>query len=416
MKVDPQATPDGFPRPEGDTHLQQEASPMLPGLLDCMHCGLCLQSCPTYRITGAETDSPRGRLALLRAVGEDRLTDAEAAPALDRCLACRGCEPVCPSAVPYHSLLEAFQERTASPKVRRRLATWLGSRRRLALAGFAARLARRSRLLPVVRAVAPKSFRRLTDAIPERPLASRIRPGDRHAAQGEVRGSVSLHLGCVDPQMFGEVIAKSIALLTQEGFHVEIPAQPSCCGALEVHAGSGDLGRYRGQATLRALRGHQAILVPASGCASFLAELDPKLPVMDPMAFLHQQGLRSTLRPLPMRVAYDPPCHQNHVLKSTGATRALLQAIPDLTLVEAEDAELCCGAGGIAFLREPELTKEVGLDKAQALLATGATEVFSGNPGCRMQLETSLRLAGNPLPVSHPIELLHRAILGYTSV
>ena len=411
MKIDPQATPDGFPRPEGDTHLHPEAPPMLPGLLDCMHCGLCLQDCPTYRITGAETDSPRGRLALLRAAGEGRLTDAEMQPALDRCLACRGCEPVCPSSVPYHSLLEAFQTRTASPKTRRRLNTWLGSRRRLAIAGFTARFARRFRLLPLFRAVAPAKLRRLTDAIPAQPKAFRVRPGSRFEAKGEVRGSVSLHLGCVDPQMFGEVLQHSIEVLQQEGFHVEVPTQPSCCGALEAHAGAGDIGRHRGNATLRALRGHQAILVPASGCASFLSELDPKLPVMDPMAFLHQMGLRSELRPIPERIAYDPPCHQHHVLKSTGATRALLRSIPGLELAEAEDAELCCGAGGTAFLREPELTQEVGRNKATCLIETRATQVVSGNSGCRLQLEASLRASGSSLPVRHPISLLHRAIL-----
>lgn len=412
MKVDPQATPDGFPRPEGDTHLDAQASTMLPGLLDCMHCGLCLQSCPTYRITGSETDSPRGRLALLRAAGEGRLTDAEVTPALDRCLACRGCEPVCPSSVPYHALLEAFQTRTASPKVKRRLNTWLGSRRRLAVAGFAARFARRSRLLPLFRAVAPAKLRRLTDAIPAAPKAFRIRPGSRFDAHGEVRGRVSLHLGCVDPQMFGEVLQHAVAVLRHEGFHVEVPAQPSCCGALEAHAGSGDLGRHRGNATLRALRGHQAILVPASGCASFLHELDPKIPVMDPMAFLHQVGLRSGLQPLAARIAYDPPCHQNHVLHSTEATRALLRAIPQLDLVEAEDADLCCGAGGTAFLRQPELTQEIGSSKATALCATGASQVVSGNSGCRLQLESSLRAVGSTLPVHHPISLLHRAMLG----
>lgn len=412
MKVDPQATPDGFPRPEGDTHLSPAALPMLPGLLDCMHCGLCLQSCPTYRISGAETDSPRGRLALLRAAGEGRLSDAEIVPALDRCLACRGCEPVCPSSVPYHSLLEAFQTRTASKKVRRRLNTWLGSRRRLAIAGFAARFARRARLLPIVRAIAPAIIRRLTDAIPVSPSAFRVRPGSRFEAKGVVRGSVSLHLGCVDPQMFGEVLQHTIEVLQHEGFHIEVPTQPSCCGALEAHAGAGDIGRHRGNATLRALRGKLAILVPASGCASFLHELDPKLPVLDPMAFLYQEGLRSELRPIAERISYDPPCHQNNVLKSTGATRALLQQIPQLDLVEADDAELCCGAGGTAFLREPELSMEVGSTKAQTLMATGASKVVSGNSGCRLQLEASLRLEGSAMSVAHPISLLHRALLG----
>ncbi|MGB0953073.1 MAG: (Fe-S)-binding protein, partial [Planctomycetota bacterium] len=293
-----------------------------------------------------------------------------------------------------------------------RLNTWLGSRRRLAIAGFSARFARRSRLLPLFRAVAPAKFRRLTDAIPAHPKAFRVRPGSRFEAKGEVRGSVSLHLGCVDPQMFGEVLQHSIEVLQQEGFHVEVPTQPSCCGALEAHAGAGDIGRHRGNATLRALRGHQAILVPASGCASFLHELDPKLPVMDPMAFLHQVGLRSECKAIAARIAYDPPCHQNNVLKSTDATCALLAGIPKLDLVEAEDAELCCGAGGMAFLREPELSLEVGGFKAQALIQTGATEIVSGNSGCRLQLESSLRAAGGSIPVAHPISLLHRALLG----
>lgn len=375
-----------------------------------MHCGLCLQSCPTYLATGNETDSPRGRLALMRAVDEERLTDSEIQPHLDRCVACRACEPVCPSAVPYHALLTTHQERTVPESHKKRLATWLGSRRRQSFAAFTARFARRTGLLSLARRFGPASLQRLVDAVPARPRAFRIVPGAQHAAQAPQRGSVVLHLGCVDPHVYGEVLQHSLAALTQQGFAVSIPKQPACCGALESHAGAAEVGTARGLETLQALQGSDAILVPAAGCHAFLQHQDPNLPILDPMAFLQQQGIRGEMKPIEEDIAWDPPCHQQNVAQCSDATLALLQQIPGMRLLEHKEADLCCGAGGIAFLREPELTGAIGTRKAQHLLEVKPKRIVTGNPGCRLQLEASLRGIEARIPVQHPISLIAEAL------
>ncbi|MHC4823432.1 MAG: (Fe-S)-binding protein [Planctomycetota bacterium] len=382
----------------------------LPSLNACMHCGLCLQSCPTYLVTGSETDSPRGRLALLGAVDEGRLTDMQIQEPLGRCVACRACEPVCPSAVPYHELLAAHQERTVSDSQKKRLSTWLGSRRRQSFAASAARFANRSGLLSLARRFAPDSLKRLAEAVPAKPRVFRFKAGAVFPASAPQRGSLALHLGCVDPHVYGEVLQHTVAVLTEEGFAVSIPHQPACCGALESHAGAGEGGRARGLETIQALQGADAVIVPAAGCHAFLQQLDAQTPILDPMAFLQQQGIRGELRRIDEDIAWDPPCHQQNVASCSGSTLELLKQIPALRLKEHKEADLCCGAGGIAFLREPELTGEIGARKVQHLLEVQPQRIVTGNPGCRIQLEGSLRRAANPLPVIHPISLLAESL------
>lgn len=410
MKQDPQATPDGFPRPEGDTHLPCSSEQGMPGLLDCMHCGLCLQACPTYLATGSETDSPRGRLALMRAEMEQRIEAPAISPALDRCVQCHACEVVCPSDVPYNALLQSFQSRNPDRKITRRLKQWMGSTRRLRTAAGLARFARRRNLLPVAEKLAPKKLKRLIQAVPESPTAFYPAPGKIFPAIGEQRGAVSLHLGCVDSNFFGEVLQQTVALLNHEGFEVVIPEQPSCCGALEAHAGAGDVGRLRGTDTLKALSGFDAILITAAGCQAFLHELDPRENVMDPLEFLLARGIRSEIRPVVYRFAYDPPCHKQNVLKSEDAALKLMRSIPGLEQFQHAEADQCCGAGGIAFLREPELTNDIGVRKADALVSANPQIVVSSNSGCRIQIESSLRKQGSDLKVVHPISLMHQAI------
>lgn len=412
MKQDPQATPDGFPRPEGNTHLACDSTEGFPGLLDCMHCGLCLQSCPTYLATGSETDSPRGRLALMRAEMEGRIDATAISHSLDRCVQCHACETVCPSDVPYHSLLQGFQSRHPNRKITRRLKQWMGSTRRLRTAASLARFAQRNKLLPIAEKFAPKKLRRLIQAVPENPTAFYPTPGQAYPASGEKRGTVSLHLGCVDSNFFGEVLQQTIAILNHEGFEVAVPAQPSCCGALEAHAGAGHVGRIRGTDMLKALSGFDAILIMAAGCQAFLHDLDPRETVMDPLEFLLARGLRSKMSPVVYRFVYDPPCHKQNVLKTEDAALALLRRIPGLEHFEHPESDQCCGAGGISFLREPELTDDIGARKAEALLSVNPEIVLSSNSGCRIQIEASLRKQGTNLKVVHPISLVHQAICG----
>lgn len=380
----------------------------LPGLLDCMHCGLCLKSCPTYNLTGLETDSPRGRLFLMRAVAEGRLAAEEAAPALDRCVRCGACGPSCPSMVPYGQIL---REHTAiHGSGNSTMARWLGSKSRMRLAGRALRFSQRSGLLKLAKVVPNKRLRRAAQMVPHKPQLFRPAPGAKFAALGEQRGVVALHLGCVEAELFGKNVQDTIAVLTHEGFEVVCPQQPSCCGAAAAHDGQHEQGCNSGKQTLQQLAGFDAIIVPAAGCTAFLSGLDSNAGVVDPMIFIHRKGVRTTLKPVNRKVVYATPCHRQNILGDAPEMRQAMLAIPDLELVESEESEMCCGAGGAAFLKQPELTDAIGARKAKFLHESGATQVVSGNPGCAMQLEAKLRERNAELEVIHPITLLREAL------
>jgi glycolate oxidase iron-sulfur subunit len=376
----------------------------LPGLLDCMHCGLCLQSCPTYSLTAVETDSPRGRLFLMRAVAEGRLPAQEAAPALERCLQCRACEPACPSKVPFAQIYREHHSLHGPGKSR--VASWLGSKRKMALAARVLRFSRRTGLLRAASALPHKRLRRASAMVPHKPHHFRPAPGTKFPALGEQRGIVALHLGCVEAEFFGNNIQDCIAAVTQEGFEVVFPDQPNCCGAAAAHDGAYATGCTSGHQTLQQLRGFDAILVPAAGCAAFLNELADSTAVMDPMIFLHRAGIRSTLQAVDRKVVYATPCHRENVIGDGEEMRSAMHAIPGLELLESEEAAMCCGAGGTVFLKQPQLTDDIGARKVGFLQQTGATQVVSGNPGCAMQLQAKLRERQADLEVIHPITLL----------
>lgn len=380
----------------------------LPGLLDCMHCGLCLQSCPTYNLTGLETDSPRGRLFLMRAVAEGRLPAEDAAPALDRCLRCGACGPACPSKVPYGQILREHTALHGSSSST--MARWLGSKSRMRLAGRALRFSQRAGLLILAAALPSKRLRRAANMVPQNPQLFRPAPGAKFAAMGEQRGSVALHLGCVEAELFGNNIKDSIKVLTHEGFEVVCPPQPSCCGAAAAHDGQHQQGCSDGKQTLQQLAGFDAIVVPAAGCTAFLNGLDASAGVVDPMIFLYRVGVRSELKPVNRKVVYATPCHRQNILGDAIEMRNAMTAIPGLELVESEESEMCCGAGGAAFLKQPELTDAIGARKAKFLHQSGATQVISGNPGCAMQLEAKLRDRNADLQVVHPITLLRESM------
>ncbi|MCP4094208.1 MAG: (Fe-S)-binding protein [Planctomycetes bacterium] len=380
----------------------------LPGLLDCMHCGLCLQACPTYTETSSETDSPRGRLFLMRAVAEDRLAVADAMPALERCVQCRACEPACPSKVPYSEILHEHMEIHA--KASGQMSNWLGSSVRMKLAGKVLRFGRQSGLLKLAASLPNKRLRRAANMVPHKPKLYRPKPGAEFEAAGDQRGVVALHLGCVEAELFGHNIQDSIATLTAEGFKVVCPPQLGCCGAAAAHDGDSQAGRESGQQSLAQLQGFDAIIVPAAGCAAFLGSLDSNAGVVDPMIFLARAGLRGSLKAVKRAVVYATPCHRQNVIGDAEEMRTAMLAIPGLELLESEESEMCCGAGGSAFLREPELTDAIGQRKAKFLQQTGATQVVSGNPGCAMQLEAKLRERDAKMQIVHPISLLRESL------
>jgi len=398
--------------------------------LDCVHCGLCLSACPTYRETGRETSSPRGRVYLMRGVAEGRLPLEAAAEEMDLCLGCRACETACPSGVQYGAMLETMRAEVVDAGLR----SGLGPRlERLALRGLVARprrlhrafdllaLAQRLRLDRVARPFLPRRLRAMQDAAPRvPPRAERDRPAERLPADGPQRGRVGLLVGCVMPELFGRVNSATCRVLQRNGFEVVVPRAQGCCGALHAH--SGDLAfaavLARRNAAAFAAAGVDFVVTNSAGCGAALREAGRWLPgegeglaaaARDVCELLDEAGLRKPLRPLPLRVCYDDPCHLVHGQRVEMQPRRLLQQIPGLALVPHDDPTSCCGAAGIYNLTHPEMSSAVLARKLRALAAADPDVIASGNPGCMLQLAAGAARAGLRQRVVHPIELLDEA-------
>ena len=395
--------------------------------LDCVHCGLCLPACPTYRELGAETDSPRGRIYLMRALAEGRIEDTSVVRThLDRCLDCRACETACPSGVRYGQILETvrgdLERKEPSRGLRQRIARFLLRhvlihQRRLRAAFALLRtvealglrtLARWLRLLPAsVDAIAPR--------VPPAALRAPL-PAGLHTPQGPARGRVGLFTGCVMEPMFGHVNRATFDVLLANGFEVVVPAAQRCCGALLVHAGLPEEAKALAQANIAAFADCDVVINNAAGCGAALKEYGHLLEGAAPAAFakkcrdvcefLDAQGLTQKPAPRDVTVAYDDPCHLCHAQGVREAPRRLLQQVEGLKLVPHARPEDCCGSAGIYNMLQPELAASIGLRKAEALAAAGAQLVATGNPGCMLQIGASLRGIGNRTPVCHPVELL----------
>jgi len=382
-----------------------------PGILDCVHCGLCLDACPTYKVTGDETDSPRGRILLLRAAAEGRVAAADIEDSLERCVLCRACEPVCPSRVPYHQLVEQHREGRTPAVLQFALRRILPSRPALRLLGLALRGSRALGLLGLVERAGTRRMRALAGAVPAAPSRFVPEAGRRWPARGRQRGRVGLHLGCVNAELFGAVLRDTIEVLAAQGFEVVVPAQPACCGALHAHSGAAAQGAGLAAATAQAFASgdFDAVLVPAAGCLAHLHERAPGSGFRDPLLWIAQAGLRTPRGRVAARVAHDPPCHLQNVVGGADAVTELLARIPGIEMVAHGEAGLCCGAGGVAFARRPEMSDPILARKLGNLGAAGPDVVASGNPGCLLRLEAGLRRSGAATEARHPVELLARA-------
>ena len=410
---------------------------ILPGLADpatitmlrtCVHCGICLPQCPTYRVLGEEMDSPRGRLYLMRAVAEGRLEPSETYTRhLDLCLGCRACETACPAGVKFGTLLEiarADAERRARP-VRQRwlmelLLALFPHPARLGAALGLARRYRRWGLQRLVRASgALARFPRLAalEALLERVPNEQTLP-EYVPARGKARGRVALLTGCVQRYLFHEVNRDTLRLMSLAGWDVVIPRTQACCGALELHAGRVGIFRERAQALAVAFPDDVDYLVTnAAGCGSAMREYEHWLPdspaarlgtrVRDVSELLVDAPLPLGL--LPLTVTYHDACHLAHGQQVRRAPRELLRRIPGLTLVELGDSELCCGSAGVYNILEPDMADRLLDLKLARIAETGARVVAAGNPGCLMQIAKGARAAGLDLEIVHPVTLLARA-------
>ena len=413
-------------------------APQLELIDDCVHCGFCLPTCPTYTLWGEEMDSPRGRIVLMKE------GHAAISPPLvehiDRCLGCMACVTACPSGVQYDKLLEDARaqiernfERPPADRAHRRLVFELFTRPgwlRASAPGLA--LARALRIDSIVRR--PRLRKRVPKLAammalaPDTPLRQSLeRLPKRFEARGEKRGTVALLQGCVQRVFFGDVNEATARVLAAEGFEVHAPRRPRCCGALPLHAGADPEARALAKDTIERLEGYDTVIVNAAGCGSAMKDYGHVLrdepdwaeraqefadKVRDVTEFLAEVEPRAERRPVAMSVAYHDACHLAHAQAIRTPPRELLHGIPELELIEPIEWELCCGSAGIYNLVKPEPAAELGERKARNLLDTGAEAVAAANPGCALQITAHTERLGRKLPVLHPMELLARSIDG----
>jgi glycolate oxidase iron-sulfur subunit len=381
---------------------------MDPSLIsDCVHCGFCLPTCPTYELWHEEMDSPRGRIWLMKATVEGTLElNRTVAEHFDRCLGCMACLTSCPSGVKYDKLIEEARER-----VEQEVPRPLGDRAVRSLAFAVLPHPRRMKLALRFSALpAPGPFRPLKELAPR--WREAVSPPAETAAAGERIARVGLLTGCVQSVLFGEVNRATARVLSAYGYEVAAP-YGACCGALALHSGR----RKQGAAAARraekafAAAGAEAIVANAAGCGSHLKEAGLDLPVLDVHEAL-ARGRAPELSPLPVRAAFQESCHLGHAQRVRDEPRALLRSIPGLDLVEPAEQELCCGSAGIYNLVQPEAARTLGDRKAANVIATDPDVYVSANPGCLLQVSAALRRADRPVPAAHPVELLDASIRG----
>jgi glycolate oxidase iron-sulfur subunit len=410
-----------------------------PGLIDdCVHCGFCLASCPTYLETGSELDSPRGRIYLMKTAGEGKIPlEGSLVSHLDKCLGCLACMPACPSGVQYGSLIEAGRsqierryERPLSQRLfrslifslfpypqRLRLMTpffyiyeRLGIRRLVESSGIlravSDNLAQMGEMLPKVNSLLPPGP--LPEVVP---------------AKGKKRFRVALLTGCVQSVFFNRTNEATVRVLAENGCEVIIPEGQGCCGALSVHSGRLSEGRDFARGLIRKFDGLEvdALIINSAGCGSTIKDYghilkdDPEyaeraeaIPAKarDVMEFLSDAGLTGELKDLNIRVTYQDACHLGHAQGIKDQPRNVIRQIPGVELTELTESDVCCGSAGIYNLVQPEMSRKLLARKTSHVEETRADYLVAGNPGCLLQIEKGIRQKGLNMKTAHPIELL----------
>ena len=401
----------------------------------CIRCGLCLPSCPTYLETMTETSGPRGRISLIKAVGESRLDllSPGFVEQMWECLDCRACEAVCPSGVRYGELVE-----TARAQIRRAQAPADTPRMR-ALRGFflhslfgrgdllrfAATLLRIAQQTGLIYLAGLVGLRREAKLAPRIPSYFFIPRGQRFSAQ-HPQGLALLHAGCVMSVAFAGVHHATIRMLQRAGLSVVVPSAQGCCGAIAVHAGEIEFARELAKRNIVAFErsGADVYVVNAAGCGSALKEYAQLFAedeawaeraatfsnrVRDVTEVLDAMEFGAPAREIDAKVTYQEPCHLVHAQHVAGAPRRLLARIPGLKLVEMDESAVCCGSAGIYNLTQPEMSSRLQRRKAEAISRTGVRIVATANPGCAIQVAAGLRELGYAAKVKHVVELLDEA-------
>ncbi len=417
------------------------------GLLDCVHCGLCLPTCPTYLETGVEMASPRGRLYLMRAVSEG-IADIspEFVKHLDQCLGCLACQEMCPSGVPYGPLLEearaqivARGERSWADRLWRGMLFHLfpyPQRLDLVVRGLAVYqglgLPRLVRARGWLARLSPR-IAEMADLLPPLPSAAERGPlPELTSAKGRRRGRVGLLTGCAQRFLLPQINRATGRVLAAAGYDVVAPREQGCCGALHVHAGELAQGRALARAMIETFEraGVDFVVANAGGCGATMKGYSMLLAkeaewrgraeafsskVRDVSEILAEASFDECLRPMPLTVTYHDACHLAHAQGIRREPRRLLQRIPALTLIELAEADVCCGSGGVYNLLQPDMAGSLLKRKVDHIRETGAGLVAAGNIGCLLHIRNGLAQAGLSIRAVHLVELLDWALHGEPS-
>jgi glycolate oxidase iron-sulfur subunit len=406
----------------------------------CIHCGLCLNQCPTYRLWGNEADSPRGRIRQMLLVDQGRLELGDSfVTHIDRCLDCRACETACPAGVQYGKLVEMaraqieqkykrpFMSRVLRDFVYRRFLPYPG---RIAAAARLLKFYEKSGLRAIARGTGilhlfgMQERERLMPKIDSKFFFGEL--GKTFPAQGARRARVAFFAGCIAQVMFSELNRATIRVLQANGCEVVVPAGQGCCGALAAHAGVRDVARDLARTNLDAFLSDDfdAIITNSAGCGSTLKEYTHLFPAGDPThdqaekferkmrdvtEFLADLGLSAPLRQIPLRVTYQDSCHLVHGQKVREAPRKLIRAVPGVEFVEMPLSDICCGAAGVYNITETEASLDLLERKMDSVHQTKAQAIVTSNPGCIIQLRAGAAARGTGQEVLHVVELLDRA-------
>lgn len=412
-------------------------------LTNCMRCGFCLEACPTFGETGIEAESPRGRIALMKAVADGLMQpDVAFEEQMNHCLGCRACEPACPAGVKYGQLIEqardAVEEHTTSHRWWVRIARKAAFRfvfpkqSRMRGIGALLRFYQKSGLQRLVRGLGllklfPKHMEQMERILPEassRGVAEKI--GTVHPAKGEEIAKVGLFRGCIMDVLFTDTNIRTVELLTEAGFTVVIPPEQNCCGALHAHNGESETAKRLARRNIRAFKqmGVDFIVSNAGGCGALLVEYDhllrddPEMKddaawfaarVIDVSALLVEHGRLPEFAAEEVRITYQDSCHLRNVMRGGDAPRRLIRGVPGVTFVEMKEADRCCGSAGIYNLTQPEMSGRLLGRKMDHVQETGAHLLLTSNPGCLLQMKLGIAQHGmsERMQAVHVVDFLH---------
>ena len=450
------------PAPEGRNWFDSTDAPSAPGVETCIHCGLCLTACPTYRTLRTEPDSPRGRIYLMRGLLEGRIEPSEELVThLDRCLDCRACETACPAGVPYSQLLEAsraqIERRVRRATPLRLFGRWvlgqvLPHRGRMHLAADLLRLSQAGPLAAIAKAAdargwlprfasrglamtpplparADRALERVAGRLPRGAKLERRAEGLVFLPAGHAKARVAFHTSCVMETMFAAMNHETVRLLVLAGAEVHVPDAQGCCGALHAHSGDREAAKRLARANARAFdESCEYVVSNSAGCGAALRDAGHLLEgdaaaeafagrVRDVSEVLDQLGMPPAETPLhaqgdPSRalvIAYHDPCHLAHAQKVRESPRRLLRALPGVRLVDLPNSDWCCGSAGVYNLAQPELADAQLEGKLDAIERAAPELVVASNPGCLMHMRRGASGRGSAVVFAHLVEVLGAA-------